>query len=251
MQFVLPLAAGAGLLAGLLACAALLKEQLRQSGGPSIAFTDIECEPPPGLDRQELLMEARYLAELPLRISLLDPDANETIVRGLSAHPWVAEVRRVEQLPPGRVRVQLTYRVAVLAVERPALAVDRLGVLLPQTARRDALPVLCCSVAPPAGGPGHLWGDRTVTGAAAVAGQLLPHLKTLKLAGCRIEVDRGDLVLATAATRILWGRPPGEERAAEALAEEKVRRLLKQPALDGQEHDLRQASGIVRRTWPR
>jgi hypothetical protein len=251
VQLGLPLLVGAALLVGLLVCGALLREQLRQEGVSSIDFTDIECDPPPGVERQDLLLEARYLAEVPARISLLEPGANETIARALATHPWVAEVKRVEQVPPGRVRVRLVYRVAVLAVAKPPLTVDRHGVLLPQAARREGLPVLHARVAPPRGGPGAAWGDATVKAAAAVAGLLHPHTQALKLAGCRVEVEAGDLVLTTATARILWGQPPGSERPDEVTAEQKVQRLLARPALEGHQHDLRPASGVVRRAWRR
>ena len=142
VQLVLPLAAGAGLFVGLIVLGGRAREELRQEGEHTLAFADVECDPPAGLSRQAFLEEVQYLANLPDRFNLLDPDINVRIAEGLSAHPWVAEVKRVEQLPADRVRVELGYRVPVLAVARNGRAVDRDGVLLPASARMKGLPVL-------------------------------------------------------------------------------------------------------------
>jgi hypothetical protein len=247
VQLVLPLTVGAALIAAVLLAGTLLRERLRQDGVKAIAFTDIECDPPDGLTRVEFLQQVQYLTNVPDQINLLDPDVSARIDEALSAHPLVAEVQRVEQLPAGRLRVQLVYRVAVLAVANPAGVVDRDGVLLPSSAQRKDLPVLRARVSFPMAGPGQPWGDDTVKAAAAVAGLLHPHLQTLKLQGCRIELDRGDVVLRTAGTTVIWGRPPGRERPEEPPAERKIQRLLERPELEGQEHDLRSAACVHRR----
>jgi hypothetical protein len=247
VQLVLPLSAGAALLAVVLLLGGVVRERLRQHGGKVIAFTEIECDPPEGLTREEFLQQVQYLANLPDEINLLDAETSTRIVDALLAHPLVAKVQRVEPLPAGRLRVQLVYRVAVLLVANPAGVVDRDGVLLPSSTQRKDLPVLRARVAYPMAGPGHPWGDETVKAAAAVAGLLHPHLQALRLQGCIIVVDKGDLVIRTASTKILWGRPPGRERPEEARAERKLQRLLERPELDGQEHDLRSATCVHRR----
>src|SRR5947209_766522 len=99
VQLGLPLAAGAGLIAGLLVLAARARDDLARRGGPVIAFTDVECEPPPGLSRQDFLQEAQYLAGLPDRFDLLAEDTLAQLEGGLAVHPWVARVRRVQRLP--------------------------------------------------------------------------------------------------------------------------------------------------------
>ena len=142
VQLLLPLAAGAGLIAGLIVLGNRARDQLRQEGQDTIAFSDIECDPPAGVTRQEFLEEAQYLADLPDRINLLDPDANARIASGLAEHPWVDRVKLVEQLPFRRVRAELLYRVGVLSVADPGRIVDRHGVLLPASADNKGLPVL-------------------------------------------------------------------------------------------------------------
>jgi hypothetical protein len=247
VQLVLPLTVGAAFIAVVVLVGAMVRERLRQDGGKVIAFTDIECDPPEGMTQVEFLEQVQYLANVPEQINLLDTDISTRIGEALSAHPLVAEVQRVEKLPGGVLRVQLLYRVAVLAVARPAGVVDRHGVLLPSSAHRKDLPELRTRVTFPIAGPGQPWGDDAVKAVAAVAGLLHPHLQTLKLQGCRVEMDRGDVVLRTPGTKVIWGRAPGQERPEEARAERKLQRLLERPVLDGQEHDLRCAECVHRR----
>jgi hypothetical protein len=241
VQLALPLVAGAAVLAGLLWLGRLARERLRDREAHVIYFTDIECDPPPGLSRREFLDEVQYLAGLPDRLNLLEPDTNARIADGLAQHPWVRRVRRVEQLPPHRVHVDLEYRQAVLAVARPPRVVDADGVPLPASAGSDGLPLLRTNVAPPASPPGQPWPDVRVVAAAQVAALLHPHLDTLGLRGCSVAIDGGVVTLSTARTRVVWGLPPGHEREGEASAAMKLDRLRAAGRLDDKEYDLRQA----------
>jgi hypothetical protein len=250
VQLVLPLGVGGGLIVAVLLIGSVVRERLRQDGSRVIAFTDIECDPPEGLTRIEFLEQAQYLANLPDQINLLEDDTNTRISEALAMHPLVEKVQRVEQQPGGRLSVQIVYRVAVLVVANPVGVVDRDGVVLPSSAGRKDLPILRARVTFPMAGPGQSWGDDTVKAAAAVAGLLHPHLQTLRLQRCWIELHKGDLVLRTVGTKITWGRPPGHERPEEARAERKLQRLLERPELEGQEHDLR-AVDCVRRRVPK
>jgi hypothetical protein len=246
-QFLLPLLLGAALLGGLVWAGRLARDRLRERGEHTVAFTDLECDPPPGLTRRELLEEAQYLARLPDRLNRLAPETPDRIAEALALHPWVARVERIEQLPDGRLRAAVTYRVPALAIAEPARAVDRAGTLLPLSARRDGLPVLT-EAGPPPGAPGQAWPDPRVKAAARVAHLLGPHLQELGLAGCRVEVREGEVTLRTARAVVRWGSPPGKEKSGEADARTKVQRLRDRPRLDGQEHDLRPAAGVVRRS---
>jgi hypothetical protein len=247
VQLALPLAAGSALLAGLVMLGARARDALRQQGACTAAFAELECEPPPGLTRAEFLDEVQYLAHLPDRLDLLEEDWCGRVAAALALHPWVGAVRRVERRPGGRMRAVLAYRTPVLVVAGAGRAVDAAGVLLPQSAPQEGLPVLRSAVPDPAGGPGRRWGDPSVEGSAMVAGLLGPHLAALGLRGCLLEVQGGRLVLQTPAARVVWGRLPGRERPGEATAAQKLRRLLDGPALTGQEHDLRPAGGVKRR----
>jgi hypothetical protein len=235
------------LLGGLVFIGGRIRDELRRDGGHTIAFNDIECDPPEGLSREEFLEQTQYLANFPDDFNVLDPAVGPRIAEGFKAHPWVAEVQRVEQLPAGRLRVRLLFRQPVLVVDRPPGIVDRLGVLLPTSAQRKGLPVLSGTIPFPSGGPGHAWGDESVRAAASVAGFLREHLPALNLEQCTVEVDSGDVVLRTATTKVIWGRRPGNERSGEATADRKLQRLLDHPDLAGQENDVRPEAGIERR----
>jgi hypothetical protein len=54
-------------------------------------------------------------------------------------------------------------------------------------------------------------------------------------------VEGEEVVLAAEGVRVRWGRPPGRERAGEARAAVKRKRLLDQQTLRGYEHNLRPA----------
>jgi hypothetical protein len=72
-------------------------------------------------------------------------------------------------------------------------------------------------------------------------------LQELGLAACRVEVREGEIRLRTSRAVVIWGSAPGKEKLGEAGAREKLERLRAGPRLDGKEHDLRPAAGVVRR----
>jgi hypothetical protein len=226
LQLGLPLAAGAALVVVVLVLAARAREDLTQRGARVLCFTDVECEPPAGLTRQEFLEETQYLAGLPDRFDLLANDTLARLERGLASHPWVARVRRLERLPSGGVRAELDYREPVLWIPQPGRSVDGEGILLPVSAGRQGLPILAGKVRLPQGRSGQPCGDPTVLAAAKVLELLRPHVATLGLAGASVEVADGVVTLRTARRRIRWGRPPGEEKEGEPDAQAKLERLL-------------------------
>jgi hypothetical protein len=240
------------LLAGLIALGRSARDALRSQDRYAVAFADIDCEPPPGEGRAAFLGEVQYLAGLPERLQVLDDDLPGRLAEAFAWHPWVEKVERVEVVPPGRVRVRLTYRTPVLAV-LPARAVDRDGVLLPGGAPTDRLPILVGKVPPPAGPAGSAWGDRAVESAARTAAYLAPYRERLPFED--FDVADGGLVLSRPPdVRVLWGHAPGAEAADEAPAAEKVQRLLDYCKEHGglglpeaQEHDVRPKEQAVHR----
>jgi hypothetical protein len=236
-QLALPLAAAAALLGGVVALGRHLGDR-----GPALTFREVECEPPEGMTRQQFLEEAEYLSGLPDRIGGRDVTAQ--VHAALAKHPWVLRVAKVRRLPGGRVRADIEYRRPVLAVEHPPREVDAEGVLLPRSGRRKGLPLLRTKVVPPAGKPGEPWSDVRVVAAAQVVALVQSRLA---LAECTVEVDEGEVVLRTPRFRLLWGRPPGQEKAAEASAAEKLNRLPDAAALAGKECDLRPSAGPKQR----
>jgi hypothetical protein len=143
-------------------------EQLRGRARYDVAFAEIECEPPVGMDRQKFLDEVRYYArELPAHLHLLNDDMPLQLREGFALHPWVEKVEAIEVTPPKQIVVRLTYRTPVLAVPfGPELhAVDCRGILLPNNAPTRGLPIYD-GVAPRPIAVGKRWGDANVEAAA-------------------------------------------------------------------------------------
>jgi hypothetical protein len=169
----LALALGVGLfLAGLIWLGEAAREDLREQQRCLLPFADVACSPPPGLNRGDFLDEVRYLANVPQRLNLLDPDLATRLAQAFAQHPWVARVERVEVLPPSEVRVQLRYRRPALAVPMGGQlrVVDEQGILLPRRAPTAGLPVFHGKASSPAGPAGTAWGDPAIVAAARKAG---------------------------------------------------------------------------------
>jgi hypothetical protein len=244
-----------------------------------VAFADIACEPPPeSIDLKTFLAEVQYISGYPDRLALLEENLASRLAAAFARHPCVERVERLEVLPERRVLVRLVYRVPVLAVVihdsnqqepagqveipanppqsgvrlMPARAVDAHAVLLPVTAALATLPVLVGDFAEPRGA-GTTWADPAVRSAARTAEFLRPHCDRVRFA--TFEMNAGSLTLKTpAGSRVLWGRAPGMEQAGEALATEKLDRLLRYCDKNGSldkpeccyEHDVRSRDKATR-----
>jgi hypothetical protein len=90
---------------------------------------------------------------------------------------------------------------------------------------------------------GSHWGDARVAAAAKTAAFLQANLATLHLEDSQMEVVEGEIVFRKPGVRIVWGHAPGQEKADEAPAKVKLRRLLdyqrEHDGLDSLEHDVR------------
>ncbi len=183
----------------------------------------------------EFLEEVQYFARLPDSVCVLDDGLPARLSAAFSRHPWVEEVMSVEITPSKRVRVQLTYRVAVLTVtlanglDRP---VDRLGIRLPAAAVDPTNPVLRGDLRSPVGQEGQAWGDERIAAAARTAWFLAPYQDRLHLQTFEARPD--DLILSGAPYRVYWGAGPGSEPLGEAAADVKLRRLLNFAARHGE-----------------
>lgn len=173
LQVFLPVLGGVVLLLGVALIGQVARERLRSRDHAVIAFADIDCPAPPGVDRADFLdavqMQASFSDQLPLR----DDALASRLAKAFALHPWVEKVEQVEIIHPRQVRVRLLYRTPVLAVPHAGhvRAVDRHGVLLPAEARTDGLPVFSGDTNPPAGAVGTRWGDPAVEEAARQAGR--------------------------------------------------------------------------------
>jgi hypothetical protein len=228
----------------------LLRSHLKDHERFSLAFIDIDCSPPEGVERTQFLTEVRTQTDLPERIALLDNDLPPRLRAAFARHPWVEAVEDVQVSRERQIHVSLHYRVPALAVPLAdgVRAVDGQGVLLPQTAHVEGLPVWRGPASLPAGIAGSTWGDGLLEAAAHVAGEVQPHLKSLHVAA--ISTTAGEVILTSpVGSRILWGRPPGKEKEGEAIASVKVERLLEYCRKHGDldhpegpcEHDVRPA----------
>jgi hypothetical protein len=227
VQLAAPLLVAALLLAAAVELGRRARQHLAPGPRHTLAFSSIECTPPTPLSREDFLGEVQYLAGLPDQLNLLDERLSERLAGAFAGHPWVQVVQRLEVTAAPHVRVQLRYRVPVLAVPRGGAlrAVDGQGVLLPTSAATDGLPAFRGRVEQPAGREGTVWNDSTLLAAARTAAFLRARQGQLNLVA--VQHSTAGLVLSTpAGSRVLWGHAPGAETADEARAAEKLGRLL-------------------------
>ena len=140
----------------------------------TVAFTDLNVEPPLGLDRVTFLSEAQHLGNAPATLQAVDPNLGAALTAVFLNHPWVAEVVGVSVSPEAAVTVVLKYRVPVLAVtvagEEPLRTVDRGANLLPALPPPPAdLPVLLTARPAPTTPDGTPWADDVVRRATDLA----------------------------------------------------------------------------------
>jgi hypothetical protein len=257
------LLAGAGL-GGLLWLGDLARRNLQDHERFQIPFSEIQCNPPPGIERKDFLDEVQYHSRLPDQFSILRDGLAVDLRAAFLKHPWVASVAEVELAPPRTARVVLVFREAVLTVEvaadlaanpgKPGLrGVDRGGVLLPKKAPlAPDLPILA-GAPRPIGREGQPWGDRVVGTAAKSAVVLAPHWQRLKLSGMTWTAET--LVIWGPRSKILWGRDDVLEASAEEKTQRLVDALVSAPASVDEssleELDLRPQSGVKRRQLPK
>jgi hypothetical protein len=269
VEALMPILCALFVLLGVTALGRATRAALHDRAAYTIAFHDIDCQPPQGMSRTDFLREVRNDSAQLGRLHLLDPELTPRLARKFALHPWVESVGRIDiRGPTAGVRVELVYREAVLAVALsgskvprdgsalvetwsglarnalvPARAVDRHGVLLPVSALHSQMPVMTVDVAAPAGPPGTAWGDQGVAAAAATVALLKPHLDQLHLNDCDIEIVQGEIVFRKPGMHVVWGHAPSQEEADEAPAPMKLQRLLEYRArhggLESLEHDVR------------
>jgi hypothetical protein len=190
---VLTLAAAAGLVWGV----ARLGDEARRGIGPrdryAVRFAEIECEPPPGLDRPTFLSEVRYNSNFPASFQSLDPDLTSKLTAAFSTHPWVASVDLVLVEPNGAVRVKLKYRTPFLAVRTVdgTRVVDGSAVLLPLAADPTGLPELVTPVSVPGISAGQIWTNDTVKRAVELVGTHRPRTLEKTASGWRLTMADG------------------------------------------------------------
>jgi hypothetical protein len=160
LRIILPLAGAA---AALLAVELLGRSALKGLDHYyNLPFIGVQCSPPPGTEREQFLAEVQFLAGLPNRVDMRDDGLASRLREAFARHPWVESVEDVQISQ--QIVVQLRYRRPVLAVRSDGhlRAVDRSGILLPDTASTEGLPVYSGKATPSAGPAGTRWGDKAV-----------------------------------------------------------------------------------------
>jgi hypothetical protein len=162
---LLTLVAATSMVAGIVWLGDLSRQRLSSRERYLIHFADIDCNPPPGTDRESFLAEVRYVAKCPESFQIVDPEFAHRLTAAFSQHPWVAAVERVSADPSGKVRVNLKHRTPALGVpltNGQRRVVDATGVLLPLGADVRGLPELITPLSPPTTAAGQVWADPTL-----------------------------------------------------------------------------------------
>jgi len=139
--------------------------RIGQHGRYRVAFAEVKCDPPRGLDRAAFLNEVRYLSGFPETFHPLDESDRTKLAAAFARHPWVEHVEDVIVEPGTIVRVKLTYRTPALAVPVEGGAVrlvDPQGILLPESLPPADVAELVNVVPVPAVSAGESWPDDLV-----------------------------------------------------------------------------------------
>jgi hypothetical protein len=172
-SWIIPLGVAA-LVAGILLVGIVLlgratRDDLRNQERFLVDFAAIACDVPQAMNRSDFLSEVQYLAGMPSKLPILDPEIGERLSRAFAMHPWVDKVEEIQITSSQTVRARLAFRTPVLGVlhDGQVRAVDRHGILLPSSALTEGLPIFAGHAKTPQGPAGTPWGDAAVEKAAA------------------------------------------------------------------------------------
>lgn len=162
-----------------------------------VRFADIQCNPPPGVDRSTFLAEVRYLAAAPETVQSLDPALADTLTASFSRHPWVAAVERVTVDRDGAVHVSLRHRKPRLALRMAdgVRVVDEFGIVLPIAADARGLPEWITKAPSPLPDAGRPWPDEDVGRALELADAHHPRTLEKGSAGWRLSMADGKVLI--------------------------------------------------------
>ena len=172
--------------------------------------------------------------------SVLEKTLVDQIAGAFAAHPWVADVVRVEHRIPARVIIRLKYRRPVAWIEASPrrIPVDVTGLCLPagdfSASDSGRYPLVRGVVSQPPSATGMAWDDPGLVAAARLAQELGPHWESFGLSA--IVVQRRDeepavddrvflQMLTRGGSRVVWGRPPGTRHPGELTVAQKLGRL--------------------------
>ena len=140
----------------------------------TLAFTDIDCDVPAGLDKNTFLAEVRYLSDFPETFPAHDPPTQERLREAFRKHPWVEHVQGGYLTVGRKYQLDVIARVPVLAVQvRDGIPLTRIvtatGILLPAGAIPGEIAVLVGELPSPLTPAGQVWNDPIVRRAAELA----------------------------------------------------------------------------------
>jgi hypothetical protein len=256
----LPLAGIGLLLYGFHALDKYLRHQVQDQPRFQVAFSSIDVDTPPGFTREQFLAEVKKGSGLPDTVSVLDEDLTPRLEGAFAKHPWVASIRSVDFKGSQGIRVELVFRVPVLAIPQTGMTrlVDGRGILLPELAKTDSIPIWRGHATTPIGSVGTLWGDKDIEAVAGVLEMVRPQQDKLHINA--VTVRSGEVIFTTKhGYLLLWGHPRGKQPNGEANETDKLAALVKysqdhgglEPANGPQEIDLRpKEKPIIRSLLP-
>ncbi|MDA0282719.1 MAG: hypothetical protein O3B13_08945 [Planctomycetota bacterium] len=201
---------------------------------------DVEVPSPPRWVPIGFVDQVIGSANLPDEVSVLDPELATLIAEAFEQHPWVQKPVTVQISVPARAKVSFDYRepVAMVSVSDGYYPVDEEGILLPPgdfpPSDIGLYPKITGMTTVPLAGVGLAWGDERVTAAARLSVVLFPYWNEWKLrsvevpprATAEVLYEELRLVVTTdGGSRIIWGRPPGNNHPLEVTDEQKIGRL--------------------------
>lgn len=172
LAFKIALALGAvvGLLLGLSYAGKYAGLRVAGDARYRVPIAEVQFDAPAYIDKAAFLTEVRYLANLPEAISSVDPTTPEVLKASFRKHPWIAEANEILVSTDGKLQAKLVFRKPVLAIrtqgEKDVRAVDASGVLLPESAPTESLPVLLNLLVPTETATGQKHADSDVIRAA-------------------------------------------------------------------------------------
>lgn len=208
-----------------------------------IPFASIELVPePPRPVPANLLEQVADQSGMPRDLSVLSENLTAELTKAFRRHPWVSKVVRIRKSFPARITVELEYRkpVVMAQVQGGRIPVDLYGVILPTTdfSASDAsqYPLIQNIPNRPKVRPGSAWEDPGILAAARLADVIGEYWQPLKLEAIVLprnidaKTQPNDVILellAKGGSKIVWGRPPGNDHPGELEAIQKIRRLEK------------------------
>lgn len=228
LELVIPLLVGAAILVGFIALGQQAFQKRKDHERYTARFADIQVNPPPGISREQFLLDVQYQSEMASQFSILDRELPARLEQAFQSNAWVEKVLQIDIKPTREIEIKLLHRIPVLRAPQQdqEKAVDRYGILLPAQALSRELPLLQGTVERPAGRTGTAWGDIQIERAASTTAYL--RQQGVPIEGATVEVKRGEIFITTKnGLAIRWGNPPGAEKTDEPSAEARSARLKK------------------------